>query len=267
MIRILLLFCLVFALWGQTNEPSFYNETFVYTIQWKGMNVGIVKMQTKKGENSMLKTLAKVTSLDVMKSIYYVQGSFGSVWNYLTRRPNYAFEEIYQGETYQKRSFRFEGRTVSVEKHEQTFSETSFPHTGPLKRDFKDKYTKEINESTQDLLGAFYLIRSEGKSPKVGDVKQLYVLPAGSEKILILKVLDKKVIDAPFFGRKEIFHVKTALANPKDARPDEGNLFFNTKSQIEMLITNDNNFVPVQIWAEVPVIGRVDVILARYSQP
>ncbi len=252
---------------GQNTQRPFYNETLTYTVEWKGMNVGVVKMQTKTTDNSTLKTLAKVTSMDVMKSIYYVQGSFGAVWNWASQRPSYAFEEVYQGDTYQKRSYKFSGQSVAVEKHEQTFSETSFPHKGPLKRDTKDRYTKTIQTQTQDLLGAFYFIRSQSTVPKVGDVQRLWVLPAGSEKILILKVLDKKIIDVPFYGKKEVIHVKSALANPKDSKETEGSLFFNTKSQIEMFITTDSNYVPVKIWADVPVLGRVNVNLASYTQP
>lgn len=255
------------SLFSQKNQPKFYNETLTYFIQWKGMTVGSVKMKSKVKDASKLQVAAQVNSIDYMKGIYHVQGTFGSTWNYVNKQPVYAFEEAYQGDTYQNRTFRFSGKKVTVEKHEKKFSEVSYPHKGPLKNEWTDKFTQDT-KGFMDLLGAFYKVRSTGKIPKTGEVLKVPVLPAGSYRYLVLKVLSKEVRnDVPVFGTREIMHVRTALASVDKKNQSGANLFFNTQSQIDMWITADADFIPVKIWTDVPIIGRAYIIMDSYTQP
>jgi hypothetical protein len=84
----------------------------------------------------------------------------------------------------------------------------------------------------------------------------------------VLKVLAReKRTDVPFFGAREIIHVKSALADEGKGKPPQGNIFFNTQSQIEMWITADESFVPVKIWTEIPYLGTAYILLENYSQP
>jgi hypothetical protein len=157
---------------------------------------------------------------------------------------------------------------VSVEKNEKRFHEMSYPHSEPVKSQSNETYDVSTSGGYQDLLGAFYYVRSTGKVPKVGEVLRVPVLPAGSRRTLVLKVLAReKRSDVPFFGTREIIHVKSALADEGKGKPPQGNIFFNTQSQIEMWITADENFVPVKIWTEVPYLGTAYILLENYSQP
>lgn len=252
--------------YAQEIKP-FFNETMGFNITWKGMYVGRVTMKTARDKGTRLKMVAKVVPTNRINGIYYVQGSFGAIWDYATKRSVFAYEEAYQGDMYQKRSYRFRGNNVYVNKHEIRFSEFSYPHNGPIKSDNKDKYSMVLN-GYKDLLGAFYSVRTLPRTPKKGEIMKIKVLPAGTRKILILKVLNIKKVKVPIFGVKEVLHVKTALADPKTKKIGSGgSLFFNTRSQIEMYITNDKNYVPVKIWTSLPLMGTAYVNMVSYSQP
>jgi hypothetical protein len=249
--------------------PGFYNETMNFRIEWKGIRAGDVTMRTRSEGDKHITINARVNSLPVMHGIYYIQGSFAAKWNHVARTPVIAYEEAYQGDTYQRRKFRFAGRSVRVEKNEKRFHELSYPHSNPPKSESNDASDVSISGGYQDLLGAFYYVRSTGRVPKVGEVLRVPVLPAGSRRTLILKVLARETRnDIPFFGTREIIHVRSALADEaKGKGPAMGNVFFNTQSQIDMWITADADFVPVKIWTTMPYLGVANILLEQYSQP
>lgn len=252
---------------AQTRQP-FYTETMNFRIEWKGIRAGDVTMRSRIEENRFVTINAKVSSLPVMHGIYYVQGAFAAKWNFVSRTPAIAFEEAYQGDTYQRRKFRFLARSVRVEKNEKRFHELSYPHSEPAKSQSNETYDVSTSGGYQDLLGAFYFVRSTGKVPRVGEVLRVPVLPAGSRRTLVLKVLAReKRTDIPFFGSREVLHVKSALADEGKGKPPQGNIFFNTQAQIDMWITADESFVPVKIWTEVPYLGTAYILLENYSQP
>lgn len=266
-ICLFLVILLVSALAADGTRP-FYNETMNFRIEWKGIRAGDVTMRSRTDGSNHVTINSKVNSLPVMHGIYYVQGVFAAKWNYASRTPVIAFEEAYQGDTYQRRKFRFLGRTVKVEKNEKRFHELSYPHSEPVKSQSNENYDVSTSGGYQDLLGAFYYVRSTGRVPRVGEVLRVPVLPAGSRRTLVLKVLAReKRTDVPFFGTREIIHVKSALADEGKGKQPQGNIFFNTKSQIDMWITADENFVPVKIWTEVPYLGTAYILLENYSQP
>jgi len=244
----------------QAEKLPVYNETLNYSVTWKGVTVGSVNMKTSTNEKNQIRSYAKVNSWNKIQGIYYVQGSFGTIWNYETQKPVYAFEEVYQGDTWQKRAFKFSGANFTIEKHEKKFSETSYPHKGAIKSDKKSQKTKATNNHL-DLLGAFYYVRSLGRTPSVGETLHVPVLPAGNYQTLVLNVLGKKKISTPV-GEREVLHVRSALAS----QGKEG-LFFQTDTEIEMYITADRDSIPVHMWTDLPVLGRVDIKLSTYTQP
>ncbi|MBV6492581.1 MAG: hypothetical protein LDLANPLL_00576 [Turneriella sp.] len=251
------------------TEHKFYNETMNFRIVWKGIAAGDVTLRSRVVDKDFIQINSRVNSLQAVRGIYYVQGVFASKWNFVTRSPVIAFEEAYQGDSYQRRKFRFSGSNAQVEKHEMKFHEHSYPHSTPPKGDWSDSYSVSTAGGYQDLLGAFYFVRSTGRVPKVGEVLRVPVLPAGSRRSLILKVLGRSVRkDVPFFGTREIIHVRSALADDAKNKTNMGsNIFFNTKSQIEMWITADEDFVPVKLWTDVPYLGTAYILLENYSQP
>lgn len=245
------------------KKHAVYNEKFKYKIRWLGMNVGTIEMRTKTDEKQgLLKSYASVRSFETLQKVYYIGGYFGTHWDYKQRRSNYAYEEIYQGTRYYKRSFYFNKDWVNVQKKSIKLDERSYPHTGPR----KVKYNRKINiyaKGYQDLLGAFYYMRTMGKEPKPGEVEYLHTLPAGKKSTLILQVLGKEKIKNPFLGKVATIHVKTALKKGKSS--GGGDLFFNTKSHIDMWITDDNKFIPVLMKTKVDYLGTVYIRLARYQ--
>lgn len=254
---------------GAQNVPRFYNETMNFRIEWKGIRAGDVTMRTRTDGDKHITINARVNSLQTVHGIYYVQGVFASKWNHVTRTPVIAFEESHQGDAYQRRKFRFGNGKVNVDKNEKKFHEHSYPHTPNLKGEWKENYDVSTKGGYQDLLGAFYLVRSTGRVPKVGEVLKIPVLPAGARRSLVLKVLGREVRnDVPFFGTREIFHVKSALVDDASNKTQMGsNMFFNTQTQIEMWITADADFVPVKIWTDVPYLGTAYILLEGYTQP
>jgi len=249
--------------------PKFFNETMNFRIEWNGIRAGDVTMRTRTDGDKHIAVNARVNSLQAVHGIYYVQGSFATRWNHVSKSPVIAYEEAFQGDAYQRRKFRFGNGTVAVEKNEKKFQEHSYPHSPTLKGEWKENYNVSTKGGYQDLLGAFYYVRSTGRVPKVGEVLRIPVLPAGSRRGLILKVLAREVRnDVPFFGSREIIHVRSILVDDANNKTQSGsNLFFDTKSQIEMWITADADFVPVKIWTDVPYLGRAYILLEGYSQP
>ncbi len=249
--------------------PNFYNETMNFRIEWKGIRAGDVTMRTRTEGDKHITVNARVNSLQTVHSIYYVQGAFATKWNHVARLPVIAFEEAYQGDAYQRRKFRFGKDTVNVDKNEKKFQEHSYPHSAALKGEWKENYDVSTKGGYQDLLGAFYLVRSTGRVPKVGEVLRVPVLPAGARRSLVLKVLGRETRnDVPFFGTREIIHVRSMLVDDVNNKTQAGsNMFFNTQSQIEMWITADADFVPVKIWTDVPYLGIAYILLENYSQP
>ena len=243
--------------------PKRFKETFRFQILWKGFEVGNVLMNTVPTKDDYLKINASVSSFDLMKKIYYVGGRFGAMWNYKTQRPYLAYEDVHQGDKYFRRKFKFKGNEVIVDKLSIVYKETSFPHSEELVSQKKDSYTRDAT-GYQDLLGAFYLIRSVKESPKVGQVTRLKVLPSGNPKELVLKILGEKEINVPALGgKRRVLHVKSALANLKNS--DTSDIFFNTKSPIEMYIDPGYDHIPVEIWTDLPYIGTVRVKLFSYK--
>lgn len=275
-LRIVLLSAMTVALSAKAAKtveapkmPNFYNETMTFRIEWKGIRAGDVMMRTRTDGNQFIKINARVDSLDAVRGIYYVQGVFAAKWNHVTRTPIIAFEEAYQGDTYQRRKFRFGAGKVNVDKDEKKFKEHSYPHSSELKGKWQENYDVSTKGGYQDLLGAFYLVRSTGRVPRVGEVLRIPVLPAGSRRSLVLKVLGRETRnDVPFFGTREIFHVRSALVDDANNKTQGGsNMFFNTQSQIDMWITADQDFVPVKIWTDVPYLGTAYILLESYTQP
>lgn len=249
--------------------PNFYNETMNFRIVWKGIPAGDVTMRTRTDTDKFININARVNSLAAVHGIYYVQGVFASKWNHVTKTPVIAYEEAFQGDAYQRRKFRFSAGKVNVDKNEKKFHEHSYPHSDTLKGEWKENYDVNTKGGYQDLMGAFYLVRSTGRVPRVGEVLRVPVLPAGARRTLVLKVLGRETRnDIPFFGTREIIHVKSALVDDVNNKTQSGsNMFFNTQTQIEMWITADADFVPVKIWTEVPYLGTAYILLENYSQP
>lgn len=250
------------------NLPKFYNETMNFRIEWKGIRAGDVTMRTRTEGDKHITINARVNSLAAVHGIYYVQGVFASKWNHVTRTPVIAFEEAYQGDAYQRRKFRFSSGKVNVDKDEKKFYEHSYPHSPTPKGTWKENYDVSTKGGFQDLLGAFYLVRSTGRVPRVGETLKIPVLPAGTRRSLVLKVLGREVRnDVPFFGTREIFHVRSTLVDDVNKTSMGSNMFFNTETQIEMWITADADFVPVKLWTDVPYLGTAYILLENYTQP
>lgn len=256
------------SVYGQ-KLPNFYNETMNFRIEWKGIRAGDVTMRTRTEGDKYITVNARVNSLQAVHGIYYVQGAFATKWNHVTRTPVIAFEESYQGDAYQRRKFRFGNGKVNVDKNEKKFQEHSYPHSSVLKGEWKENYDVSTKGGYQDLLGAFYFVRSTGRIPRVGEVLRVPVLPAGARRSLVLKVLGRETRnDVPFFGTREIIHVRSALVDDANNKTQAGsNMFFNTQTQIEMWITADADFVPVKIWTDVPYLGTAYILLENYTQP
>ncbi len=258
-----------FAALEAQKLPNFYNETMNFRIEWKGIRAGDVTMRTRTEGDKHITVNARVNSLQTVHGIYYVQGAFATKWNHVSRVPVIAFEESYQGDAYQRRKFRFGNGKVNVDKNEKKFQEHSYPHSSVLKGEWKENYDVSTKGGYQDLLGAFYYVRSTGRVPRVGEVLRVPVLPAGARRSLVLKVLGRETrSDVPFFGTREIIHVRSALVDDVNNKTQAGsNMFFNTQTQIEMWITADADFVPVKIWTDVPYLGTAYILLENYTQP
>lgn len=258
------------SLYPEEKTPPFYNEILKYKIEIKGFVVGSIIMRTIKTNRDHLQINARIDSFEAIRGVYYIHGIFGALWDYKKKRSYVAYEDVYQGDTFQRRAYRYEKNKILVSKHEKKFSEPGLPHSGPLKKNSKDKYELKDVEY-QDLLGVFYTLRSSGKKPAIGDIAEYKVLPAGVKKVLMTKIVDIKKINVPAFkGKKEVFHVKTGLRNPDSAGKKEaqgGAIFIQTTSPVDMYITNDENQVPVKIWTDIPFLGRAFVILESYAQP
>jgi hypothetical protein len=247
-------------------DPDFYRETLNFHIKWKFIKVGKVVMKTEVDEKTnLVNTFARVNSTKYMQKIYYVQGTFGCKWNYKTQRPVSAFEEIYQGKIYKKRSYHFKGDKVLVQKIEKYFKEYSWPHKLRKRPKKRKKWLKA--PGYLDVLSSFHYVRSTKTAPKVGEIKRIPILPAGQMKYLILKVLEKKKIKIPFLGIKEVFVVRSAIASKKRGKTQSGTkLFFRTKSNVYMWITADG-YIPVKLWTEIPYLGKVELILDKITKP
>jgi hypothetical protein len=234
-----------------------------------GITIGYISMVTHLDEKlGLVKSHVSVSPLPFVKKIYYVGGFFGSHWDYQKRKSHFAYEEVYQGKSYRKRSFHFQNNSFIFSNQEKKFAEFSLPHKITEKKEINNKLIHAAGY--QDLLGAFYAVRSQPTTPALGDEKKIRVLPAGNLRQLILKVNRKNEEMVPFFGWKKILHVEAELKNPfqkNAATKVEEDLFFNTKSHIFMWITDDNNFVPVKIWTKVPYFGNFYLYLIHYSQP
>jgi len=267
--RFLAAFCLAASALSAQKLPNFFNETMNFRIEWKGIRAGDVTMKTRTDGDKFININARVNSLAAVHGIYYVQGVFASKWNHVTKTPVIAYEEAFQGDAYQRRKFRFGAGKVNVDKNEKKFQEHSYPHSATLKGEWKENYDVDTKGGFQDLLGAFYYVRNTGRVPKVGEVLRVPVLPAGARRTLVLKVLARETRnDIPFFGTREVIHVRSALVDDVNNKTQSGsNLFFNTQSQIEMWITADADFVPVKIWTDVPYLGTAYILLEGYSQP
>ena len=260
----ILTICVAFGFTASTYAvPDFKSEIIKYKIQLKGFTVGSVLMRTLKVQKNRFQIIARVSSFKAIKKVYFVQGSFGAIWNYKTKKSYLAWEDIYQGTSYQRRSYRFDAKRVFVSKHEKTFSEAGFPHNGPLKKNKKKDYY--INETKyQDLLGVFYQLRSQPKPPKKGDVFKLPVLPAGTKKIMYIQILGRKTVNVPALGgKRRVFHVRTGLLN-ENQKMAGGDIFIVTQSPIDMYITDDMEYIPVLMWTTVPIVGKVYINLSEY---
>ncbi|RME89610.1 MAG: DUF3108 domain-containing protein [Candidatus Hydrogenedentota bacterium] len=258
-------FLLSSLFFGQDVKP-FFNESMVFHVVWKGMHMGTVVMKTKtKPEKKVLRAFSTIKTFKLLQNFYYIGGYFGAEWNYAQKKPVRAFEEVYQGKHYQKRAFLFKGDKVLVVKHEKKFKEYNYPHTQPIKDEKKKEWIQA--PGYQDLLGAFYYMRAAGRTMRVGEVTTLKVLPAGSKKKLILKILAKKTVSTKPFGKKTVYHVRSGLMKADGKPAQGGNIFLKTKSPIDMYITDDANRLPVKIWATLPYVGRLEVQLVKYSQP
>ncbi len=246
--------------------PGFFNEIVKYNIELKGFVVGSVLMRTIVANDHLLQINASVDSFEAIKGIYYIKGTFGALWNYQTRSSYVAYEDVFQGLDYQRRAYRFESDQIFVSKLEKTFSEAGYPHSGPIQKTESKEYYLKLTDY-HDLLGVFYWMRTSGQVPKVGDVNEIKVLPAGTKKIMVMKIMDKLTIDVPALGgKKKVFHVRTGLRGINE-KVEGGDMFFTTSSTIDLYITDDEDFIPVKMWTQVPILGQVDIILASYTQP
>ncbi len=252
-----------------SSKLPFQNqEVYSYKISWKYMTVGYAKSRSiVDKKNGLIKGHTSVTSLAFFKKIYYIGGYFGSHWNYQKRQPYYAYEELYHGKKYEKRSYYYKGNRVTVKRLEKRFDERSYPHTGKVKT-IKNETRQILAPGFSDLMGAFYLMRITGHSPKVGEVQKLQVLPAGKKRILILQVLKRERKKLPYLGKRWAFLIKAALADPKKQNKAlaEQDIFFKTKEPIYMWVTDDKKFIPAIMYSKVPYLGNIYINLVKYYQ-
>lgn len=266
------LFCLLSLLtysYSQAKgqkEPSFFNEVMKFSIEIKGISVGSILMRTIKTGNGYLQINAKIESFDSIKGLYYMAGDLGALWDYNKKKSYIAFEDIYDGYSYLRRAYRFQkDNRVYVNKKEVKFAEAGWPHKGDPQSEKTSEYYINTAEY-QDLLGVFYTLRSSGIHPKVGEVYRLKVLPAGVKKIMIIKVIDRLEMDVPVLGgKKMVIHVKSGLANPGQ-KPGGGDIFFKVQSPLDFIFTDDEDAIPVKMWAKVPIIQQADIVLKNYKQ-
>lgn len=275
MIIIFIFSASLFSIPAQTKGKifPFYQESFHFKVKAKILGitgeVGNIAMKTKiMKKKKLLRTIATIKPFKALKSFYYVNGVIGAEWNYETRKSHRAFETVYQGKKYQKRYYLFKGKKVLVKKHEKTFTEYSHPHSGKILSNNKSRKWVYA-PGYHDLIGSFYWLRSAGYKMKVGKVVKLKVLPAGSKKYIIIKILRKKKIKVPALGTRWVYHVRSGLINSDKVKKASGGskLFFQTKSPIDMYITADEHAIPVKMWTKVPYIGTVQIVLYKYSQP
>jgi hypothetical protein len=246
--------------------PGFYNEVMKFSINVKGLSVGDILMRTAKTGDKYLQINAQVDTFDTMKSFYYISGKFGAMWDFKNKKSYMAYEDIYDGYTYVRRAYRYQDdNRVFVNKREVRFQEAGLPHNKKPKRDKSSQYYIDSIEF-QDLLGVFYTLRSSGIIPKPGETYKAQILPAGVKKLLVIEVLGtlEKHVEA-LGGKRKLIHVKTGIASARK-KPEGGNIFFNVSSALEMYFTADDDTIPVQIWAKVPLIQRADVVLTDYKQ-
>lgn len=248
--------------------PFQNREMYSYKIKWKFMTVGYAKSRSAVDKkNGLIKGHTSVTSLNFFKKIYFIGGYFGSHWNYKARKPYYAYEELYHGKKYEKRSYYYRGKTVRVRKLEKRFDERSYPHDGPVKT-IKNELKNIYAPGFSDLMGSFYLMRMTGYSPRVGEVRKIKVLPAGKKRILILQVLKRQKKKLPFFGKQWAFLIKAALADPKKRGQilKDQDIFFKTKEPIYMWVTDDKKFIPAIMYSKVPYLGNIYINLTNYKR-
>ncbi|MES0488530.1 MAG: DUF3108 domain-containing protein [Leptospirales bacterium] len=248
-------------------NPKFFNEVMKYRIDTKGFQIGSILMRTKVANDDHIQINASVYSFKSIQGLYYVRGTFGAVWNFKSRRSYLAWEDVYQGYEYQQRSYKFSYNNITLKKREKKFSEAGYPHKGKIKKDKTiSKKLKVKGYEYNDLLGAFYYMRTGGKSPEVGTVTKLKVLPAGKKKIMYIKVLEKTTMYVKALNEKRaVFHVRTGIIDEKD-RLGGGDIFIATEAPVDIYITDDEDFIPVLMTTNVPVLGKVEVILDEYEQ-
>ena len=246
--------------------PGFYNELMEFSIEVKGISVGSILMRTVQTGETFLQINTKVQTFKMVEPLYYIAGNFGAMWNYRDQKSYMAYEDVYDGYMYMRRAYRFqEDNRIYVNKREVRFFESGLPHGDVPEKDSTREYYIEGTEF-QDLLGVFYTLRSMGVSPQPGEIYKLKVLPAGVKKIMIIQVIDKLVVNVPpLGGDTRVIHVKSGLATPGN-KLSGGNIFFNVQSALDLYFTDDENAIPVRIWAKVPIIKRADVVLTQYLQ-
>ena len=253
-------------LFSQTPVTAFFNEKLEYEVQWKGFTVGYINMVSQKESDTLIAVNAAIDSFSKLKYFFYIGGTIGAHWNYKSRSSYTAFEDVYQGYTYQKRNYTYDAKKVHVKKIEKVFTEASYPHKSMLQK-YVEKEEDLPFPEYQDLLGVFYALRS-GPMPKVGDIIKLKALPAGVRKVIIIEVLGKKeVFSAGLNKTLQVYHVKSALGDFRSERKESGgDVFFATQSPIEMYIADDGSGIPVKMWTIIPYLGRLDIVLKSYTQ-
>jgi len=251
----------------EQKVPDFFNEVMKFRIDMKGFQIGSILMRTKVANDNHIQINASIYSFKSIQGLYYVRGTFGAVWNYKSRRSYLAWEDVYQGYQYQQRSYKFLYNKVDIKKREKEFSEAGYPHSGKIKRDkTKEKTLAVKGYEYNDLLGAFYYMRTGGKSPEIGSVTKLKVLPAGQKKIMYIKVIEKTTMYVKSLKEKRsVFHIRTGIIDEKE-KMGGGDIFISTDTPVDIFITDDEDFIPVLMYTKVPVLGKVEVILDEYQQ-
>lgn len=228
---------------GSSSHNFKSGEYLQYRIHYGLLNAGFASLEIKSTTHDgrpHFHVIGEGSSSGAVRAFYKVDDRYESFFDQETNKPSKFIRNISEGGYTRDQIFTFDHDKKVVRINDRKEQKISY---------------KEFEGNVQDLLSAFYYLRSyDTDNLKTGDFINLNIFMTDDTYRFRLKILGRETMNTKF-GK-----IKTIKIRPY---VQSGRVFKESES-VTMWVSDDKNHIPIQIKAELTV-GSLKADLHNYK--
>ncbi len=242
--KIFIFLWLAFFALGLMQAQAFQDKEWLkYRVHYGFLNAGFTTLKVRGVNYNQLPhyhIVGKGSSSGVVRNLFKVDDRYETYMNKQTLLPSKFIRKIDEGGHIKDRVLTFDFNKKVVTINDRKKKKVNF---------------KRISSNVQDMLSAFYYLRTLGNDKfKVGQVILVDVFMDGETFPFKLKVEKKETLKTKF-GTTNAIKMKPYVQSGR---------VFQEEESVTLWVSDDQNLVPLKIKAEL-VVGSLEMDLEDYS--